>query len=262
MRIISLSVDGIHQAAQRGLYDWLASQDADIICLQDLRALEYELDHDTFHPEGYNAYFFDSGVKHYNGVAIYSRVLPKALIYGLGFSTGVDMEGRYLQVDFDDISIGSLLAPSATLETESQEVKVQFFDDFQAHLSKISRKRRDFVFCGNWAMAPCRADLSNPDVQEHQSGFLPHEQQWMNQLFRQLGYVDAFREGNQDKDEYSWWPEGSVDQGDAWRTDLHVVSANLKPRVEYAMVYKKQLFSSHLPVIVDYDYELEVDPDF
>jgi len=103
MRIISLSVDGIHQAAQRGLYDWLISQDADIICLQDLRALEPELDHAVFHPEGYNAYFFDSGVKHYNGVAIYTRKQPKALIYGLGFSSGVDMEGRYLQADFENI---------------------------------------------------------------------------------------------------------------------------------------------------------------
>jgi exodeoxyribonuclease-3 len=80
MRIISLCVDGIHQAAQRGLYDWLSTQDADIICLQDLRALENELDNDIFHPEGYFSYFFDSGVKHYSGVAIYTRHQPKALI--------------------------------------------------------------------------------------------------------------------------------------------------------------------------------------
>jgi exodeoxyribonuclease-3 len=119
MRIISLCVDGIHQAAQRGLYDWLADQDADIICLQDLRAQEYELDGDPFQLEGYFAYFFDSGIKHYNGVAIYTRQQPKALIYGLGFNTGVDMEGRYLQVDFEQISVGSLLAPSARAENES-----------------------------------------------------------------------------------------------------------------------------------------------
>jgi len=99
MRIISLCVDGIHQAAQRGLYDWIADQDADIICLQDLRALEYELDGDLFHPEGYFAYFFDSGIKHYNGVAVYTRFLPKALIYGLGCASGSTWRGVNLQMN-------------------------------------------------------------------------------------------------------------------------------------------------------------------
>lgn len=258
MRVISLSVDGLHQAAARGLFDWLIDQDADIICLQDLRCQEYEADDPVFHPEGYNAYFFDSGVKHYSGVAIYSRILPKALICGFGFSSGVDMEGRYLQIDFDNLSIGSLLAPSAIDSAESQEVKAKFFDDLQAHLIKISRKRRDFIFCGHWAMAPAKEDVSNWEQQQHISGFLPDEQHWMKQL-PHIGYIDAFRQGNTDKDEYSWWPSGKVGNGQAWRTDLQVISASLKSRVEYAMIYKSQPFSSHLPVIVDYDIEIEPD---
>lgn len=256
MRIISLSVDGLHQAAKRGLYDWLDNQEADVICLQDLRCLEYETDDDIFHPKGYNAYFFDSGVKNYNGVAIYTRALPKALIYGFGFSSGVDMEGRYLQIDFDNLSIGSLLSPSASSNTESQEVKSRFFDDLQAHLVKIARKRRDFIFCGNWSIAPTKNDVSNPELQSQESGFLPDEVLWMKQL-PQIGYADAFRQGNSDKDEYSWWPSGSIDKGEALRSDLQVVSANLKKKIEYAMIYKRQQFSSHLPVIVDYDIELE-----
>ncbi|WP_317932137.1 exodeoxyribonuclease III [Halioxenophilus sp. WMMB6] len=256
MRIISLSVDGIHQAAQRGLYEWLSEQDADIVCLQDLRALEYELDHDIFHPEGYFAYFFDSGVKHYNGVAIYTRHQPKALIYGLGFSSGVDMEGRYLQADFEHISIGSLLAPSASSEMESFEVKVKFFDDFQAHLHKITRKRREYIFCGNWQMAHRPSDVQHASNNEDNSGYLPHERQWMDQLYRQIGYVDAFRKVNKDNDEYTWWPSGQIGKGDGWRTDLQVVSNNLKNRVEYGVIYKNREFSSHLPVIIDYDIEL------
>jgi len=256
MRIISLSVDGIHQAAQRGLYEWLSEQDADIVCLQDLRALEYELDHDIFHPDGYFAYFFDSGIKHYNGVAIYTRHQPKALIYGLGFSSGVDMEGRYLQADFEHISIGSLMAPSASSEMESADVKVKFFDDFQAHLHKITRKRREYIFCGNWQMAHRPSDVENPSANEGNSGYLPNERQWMDQLYRQIGYVDAFRCVNKDNDEYSWWPSGAVGKGDGWRTDLQVISNNLKNRVEYGVIYKNKEFSSHLPVIVDYDIEM------
>lgn len=255
MRIITLSVDGIHQAAQRGLYDWIKTQDADFICLQDLRALEYELDDDIFHPDGYFAYFFDSGIKHYNGVAIYTRHQPKALIYGLGFSSGMDMEGRYLQVDFDQYSIGSLLAPSAFSETESIEDKVKFFDDLQALMHKVTRKRRNFIYCGNWAMAHTKKDVQNWENNTDAPGFLAHEQQWMNQLFTQIGYVDAFRHVNKDPDEFSWWPSGEVGLGDGWRTSYQVVSDAIKRKIEYAAIYKTQVFSSHLPVIVDYDIE-------
>ena len=256
MRIISLSVDGIHQAAQRGLYEWLAEQDADIICLQDLRALEYELDGAPFQMDGYFSYFFDSGQQHYNGVAIYTRKQPKALIFGLGFSSGVDMEGRYLQADFEQISIGSLLAPSAFSEAESQEVKIQFFEDMQAHLTKITRKRREFIICGNWAMAHKRIDVQNWQDNDSNSGFLPHEQQWMRQLFSQVGYADAFRIANTDSDEFSWWPSGTIDEGDGWRTDYQVISESLSSRVEYSAIYKNKQFSSHLPVIIDYDLEV------
>ncbi len=255
MRIISLCVDGIHQAAARGLYDWIEEQDADIICLQDLRALEYELDDAVFHPEGYFSYFFDSGVKHYNGVAIYSRFQPKALIYGLGFSSGVDMEGRYLQVDFERYSIGSLLAPSAFSEMESQEVKIKFFEDFQALLHKVTRKRRHFIFCGNWAMAHGKKDVENWQQNVNHSGFLAHEQQWMNQLFKQVGYSDAFRLAVPEGGEYSWWPSGQIGEGDGWRTDYQVISDSLAKKVEYAAIYKTRHFSSHLPVIVDYDID-------
>lgn len=251
MRIISLSVDGIHQAAQRGLYDWLATQDADVICLQDLRALEPELDHDIFHPDGYFAYFFDSGVKHYNGVAIYTRHQPKALIYGLGFSSGVDMEGRYLQIDYENYSIGSLLAPAAFNEMDSMDVKTQFFDDYQVLLHKVTRKRRHFLLCGNWAMAQTKKDVENWQDNVGRPGFLGHEQQWMNQLFKQLGYSDAFRQVVPDAGEYSWIPE----PGKGMRIDYQVVSQKLARSVENAAFYKTKRFSSHLPLIVDYDIE-------
>ncbi len=257
MRVISLSVDGIHQATQRGLYDWLDDQDADIICLQDLRAREYELDDDVFHPEGYFAYFFDSGIDHYNGVAIYSRHQPKALIYGLGFQSGVDMEGRYLQVDFEKYSIGSLLAPQAFSEAESQEVKIQFFEEFQALLHKITRKRRHYIFCGNWAMAHTKKDIENPERHQGASGFIEHEQQWMRQLFGQIGYSDAFRLAISDGGEYSWWRSGEVGKGDGMRIDYQVVSESIKRKVEYAAMYKPRTFSSHLPVIVDYDIDVD-----
>ena len=261
MRIVSLSVDGIHQAAKQGLFDWLAGQDADLICLQDLRAREDELEHPAFQLEGYHAYFFDSGTPHCNGVGIYTRRQPKALIYGFGFSSGVDMEGRYLQADFDNISIGSLLMPSGLSSDgqpsgSAQVIKEKFLDDMQAHLDKISRKRRDFIFCGNWAMAHCEDDVENASQHENDTGFLARERQWMDQLVTQLDYDDAFRVDNGDTDEYSHYPSGKAGKGDGWRTDTHIISCNLESRVEYATIYKSKAFSSHRPVVIDYELEV------
>ena len=98
-------------------------------------------------------------------------------------------------------------------------------------------------------------DVENPEAYRETSGFLTSEQQWMNALFNDIGYADAFRRGNTDRDEYSWWPSGEMGAGDGWRVDYQVVSRNLAAKVEYAVMYKARAFSSHAPVIVDYDLE-------
>lgn len=256
MRIISLSVDGIYQASQRGLFQWLASQEADIICLQDLRCQEPTLNTTPeFELEGYTSYFFDSPTPEHNGVAIYSREIPKAIIYGFGAINGEDMNGRYLQADFENISICSLLAPSAMAGTPEQKLKNRFFHDLNNHLNKISRKRRHYVICGNWNIAHRAIDLSNPDRGKDLSGFLPKEQQYLDQLYNGIGYADAFRLYTADTDEFSYWPSGQAHVDIGWRTDLHVISQSLTKRVEYAAIYKSQLFSHHLPVVIDYDIE-------
>ena len=256
MRIISLSVDGICQASQRGLFQWLASQKANIICLQDLRCQEATLTTTPeFEIEGYASYFFDSPTPEHNGVAIYSREIPKAIMYGFGATNGEDMNGRYLQADFENISICSLLAPNATAETSEQKLKNQFFHDLNNHLNKISHKRRDYVICGNWNIAHRAIDLSDPDMGKGLSGFLPKEQQYLDQLYKGIGYADAFRLYTTDTDEFSYWPSGQLHVDIGWRTDLHVISQSLSKRVEYAAIYKSQLFSRHLPVIIDYDIE-------
>jgi exodeoxyribonuclease III len=259
MRVISLSVDGIAQAANRGLYDWLATQMADIICLQDLRALEPELDNPRYQLPGYFAYVFDSGVKGKQGVAIYTRYQPKALIYGLGFSSGVDMEGRYVQLDYPHLSIGSLLAPQA-VNAETLAIKSRFFADLQAWMHKITRKRRQFIFCGNWAVAPSRRDLENGVNHQTEPGCLPEEQQWFSQICHEIGYADAYRLVHKNavgEECFNWWPSGLRGEGDGWRTDLQIISESLAPKVEYASHYHGRAFSSHAPLIVDYDLDPE-----
>jgi exodeoxyribonuclease-3 len=134
------------------------------------------------------------------------------------------------------------------------EEKAAFFDHFLSHLDKIRNKKREFIFCGNWATAHNAIDVANADQAAQQSGFLPQEQAWMEQLTNQLGYVDAFREVNRDNDEFTSWPDGRNQDGS--RIDYQIVSAGLQPTIEYGFSFKSQSFSSHTPVIIDYDIEL------
>ncbi len=255
MRIISFCADGIREAAEKGFYDWVLDQDADFICIQNLKAQEYDLRENIFFPAGYNPYFFDAVEQNSNGVAIYCRELPKAIMTGLGF-VDFDMEGRYIQADFQNISIGCLLAPSAyKADSHDADRKKHFMELLQNHLSKVRNKRREFVICGNWNMIHTEADIQDPQANQGVSGTLPEEQQWMDQLFTNLGYVDAFREINTDSDEFTWWPDGDRSR-DGWRVDYQVVSSGLKPVIEYGAIYKNQAFASHAPVIMDYDYEM------
>ena len=143
MRIISLSADGIKNAAQKGFYDWLTEQEADFICVQDLKCSEYDLQDNIYFPQDYNAYFLDDIDGKSNGVAIYCRQLPKAIMTGLGFAD-FDMEGRYIQADYENLSVGCLLAPQAATGDEAQqERKDEFFALLGGHLQKVRNKRRE-----------------------------------------------------------------------------------------------------------------------
>ncbi len=253
MRIISFSADGLQSAADSGFYDWLRDQDADFVCIQDLRCSEYDLQADTFFPEGYNAYFFDDVNGKDNGVAIYCKTLPKAIMTGLGF-TDFDMEGRYIQADYSNISVGCILVPpGGDSGSEEARRKSEFLSLLQNHLGKIRNKRREFIICGGWHLAHSAADVQDTERNSTRPGFLAEERQWMDEVL-DLEYVDAFREINSDSDEFSYWPDGDR-ENDGWRTDFHLVSAGLKYAIEYGAIYKSQAFSTHAPVIMDYDLE-------
>lgn len=251
MRVISFSADGVREAAKRGFYDWVLGQDADFICVQNLRCAEYDLPNAPFFPENYNAYFFDDVGGKENGVAIYCRELPKAIMTGLGFSE-FDMEGRYIQADYGEISVGCLLAPSGQNEA-SQARKDEFFSLLGNHLQKVRNKRRKFIICGDWQMAATDIDLQEPEKHQASSGFLPQEREWMAELL-ESGYVDAFRRVSSDEPAFTYWPEDR--DSDGWRVDLQIISEELKHNVEFGAVYTGAEFSSHAPVIMDYDIDL------
>jgi exodeoxyribonuclease-3 len=254
MRIITLNANGIRSAARKGFFDWLDRQDADVVCVQETKAQLDQLADPQFHPKGYHCYYFDAGKKGYSGVAVYSRVKPQDVIIGYG-SREFDAEGRYLEVQLKGMSIVSVYLPSGSSSDERQQAKFRFLGEFMPYLRALKRKRRDYVLCGDWNIAHKPIDLKNWRSNQKNSGFLPEERAWLDELFGDAQYVDAFREVNAEADQYTWWSNRGQawSKNVGWRIDYQVLSPRLKGSVESVEIYKQQRFSDHAPLVIDYD---------
>ncbi len=256
-RIISLNANGIRAAARKGFFDWLAAQNADVVCIQETKAQEHQLVDDVFRPAGFHSYYEDAEKKGYSGVAIYSRHKPDKVVRGLGIED-YDREGRYLEVQLSGLAVASVYLPSGTSGDERQAFKMRMLDDFLAHMKKTRRRKREYVFCGDYNIAHTKADIKNWKSNQKNSGFLPEERAWMDTLIHESGFVDAFRELPQEEHEYSWWSNRgrAWDNNVGWRIDYHITSPGLRGRVTATDIYRDARFSDHAPVTVDYDFKL------
>lgn len=252
-RVISLNANGIRAAARKGFFEWMANQNADVICIQETKAQVHQLTDPGFSPEGYYCYYEDAIKKGYSGVAIYSRRKPDKVIRGFG-EREFDDEGRYLEVRLGDVSVVSVYLPSGSSGEERQAAKFRFLDVFTPHLRKLRRRKPEYILCGDWNIAHKEIDLKNWRANRKNSGFLPEERQWMDELFGRESFVDAFREINQQEHQYTWWSNRGKawDNNVGWRLDYQVVTPGLKERVLHADIYKTERFSDHAPLTMDY----------
>ena len=253
MRVITLNLNGIRAAASKGAFTWLAAQNADVICMQETKAQEHQLAGHPIDLPGYHRYFFDAQRKGYSGVALYSRHKPQRLLRGFG-AAEFDGEGRYLEAQFADCSVVSLYLPSGSSGPDRQASKFRFLNTFMPHLHKLQRRKRNYILCGDWNIAHKAIDLRNWKSNQKNSGFLPEERAWLDQLFGEVGYVDAFREVNQQPDQYTWWSARGQARANnvGWRIDYQIVSSGLKGRARAANIYTKERFSDHAPLVMDY----------
>lgn len=254
MRIITLNCNGIRAAARKGLFNWLATVDADIVCLQETKAQIDQLTDPIFHPDNFHSYYFDAERKGYAGTALYCRAKPLKITKGLGFEIA-DSEGRYLQVDFTGLSVASLYLPSGSAGEERQARKLAFMGQFMQHMKMLRNDDREYIICGDWNICHKEIDLKNWKANKKNSGFLPEERQWLDELYYELGFIDAFRMVNQEADQYSWWSNRGQARAKnvGWRLDYHVISSGLRNKVMSAEIYTDQNFSDHAPVILDYN---------
>jgi len=253
MRVITVNVCGIRSAAEKGLFRWLRRQRADFICLQETKAQEHQLDGHDVEIKGFHRFFNDAERKGYSGVALYSRFKPDRVVRGFGIDE-FDCEGRYLEAQVGDLSVISLYLPSGTAGPERQASKFRFLEAFTPHLASLRRRRRQYILSGDWNIAHRPIDLRNWRSNQKNSGFLPEERAWMDQLFGPAGYVDAFREVRPGPDLYTWWSNRGQARANnvGWRIDYQVVSASLAGRVRGASIFTARRFSDHAPLVMDY----------
>lgn len=252
-RVITANLNGVRSAARKGFFDWLMKQQADVICVQELKAQEQDMLDPVLRPEGYQSYFHFAEKKGYSGVGIYTRIQPKQVVTGLGWSEA-DTEGRYVAVDLGSCWVASLYLPSGTSGEERQAIKYQFLDKYEKHLSNIRQSGKEWIICGDWNIAHKQIDLKNWRGNQKNSGFLPEERAWMDKLFTELGFVDAFREVNTEAEQYTWWSNRGQawDKNVGWRIDYQVVTPGLKSAIKSANIYKQERFSDHAPLVMDY----------
>ncbi|MDA1117007.1 MAG: exodeoxyribonuclease III [Proteobacteria bacterium] len=257
MRVISLNVNGIRSAAKKGLFAWLAAQQADVVCLQEIKAQEADLDAALLAPRGYQGHFCPAQKKGYAGVALYSRVAPDKVVRGFG-AREFDGEGRYLEAGFGKLKVVSLYLPSGSSGEHRQQSKFRFLDAFVPQLKKLVRSGHDVVLCGDWNIAHQRIDLKNWRSNQKNSGFLPEERAWLSRVFGELGWVDVFRRLDPRPEQYTWWSNRGQSWANnvGWRIDYQIATPGVARGARRASIYRRKRFSDHAPLIIDYDHRL------
>jgi len=261
VKVISFNVNGIRAAARKGFFDWLAEQDADVVCIQELKAQTEQLEDPVFHPAGYHVYYVAAQRKGYSGVALYSRYKPDTVITKMGCEE-FDNEGRYVELRYGKLSIASLYAPSGSSNDLRQASKERFMDYFPGFLKKLHNEGRECLICGDYNIAHRNIDIKNWRANQKNSGFLPHERAWLDRLFGEWGFCDAFRDLRPDTEQYTWWSNrGRARENNVgWRIDYQVATPALSMTARQASVYRESWFSDHAPLAMSYHYEIPVFP--
>lgn len=259
LRIISANLNGIRSAVNKGFLDWMSAQDADFVCMQELKAQAANLTDSTLNPPGYHGFFHYAEKKGYSGVGIYTKHEPLDVIEGLGVPE-LDAEGRYLELVYDKLSVISLYLPSGTSGDHRQTVKYQFMDHLFKHMSELTKRGCEVVICGDWNIAHHEIDLKNWRGNRKNSGFLPEEREWLTKLFNEQGWVDVYRNlyPNAEGDGYTWWSNRGQAWANnvGWRIDYHISTPGLGQTAQHASIYKDERFSDHAPLTIDYDWDL------
>ncbi|MDO5607145.1 MAG: exodeoxyribonuclease III [Capnocytophaga sp.] len=251
MKIISYNVNGVRAAMTKGLLQWLEAASPDVLCLQEIKALEEQVDTEAFRQLGYeHQYWHSAQKKGYSGVAILSKTKPKHVEIGSGIDY-MDYEGRIIRADYDDVSVMSLYLPSGT-NIDRLDHKLTFMADFQHYIDRVKETHPNLIICGDYNICHEAIDIHDPVRNANVSGFLPVERQWID-AFMHSGFIDSFRYFNQEPHNYSWWSyrANARNNNKGWRIDYNLVATPLEKRLVRAAILPEAKHSDHCPILVE-----------
>jgi len=253
MKIISYNVNGIRAAIRKGFLDWLVAVSPDVVCLQEIKANEEQLDLSLFEKAGYKYnYWYSAQKKGYSGVAILSKTKPDTVVFGTGIEY-MDFEGRNIRADFGEVSIMSMYLPSGT-NIERLEHKLMYMADFRQYVDGLKKTNPNLIVLGDYNICHEARDIHNPVGLKNVSGFLPVEREWIGD-FIDSGFVDSFREFNSEPDNYTWWSyrANARNNNKGWRLDYAMVASTLKERLLRSVILSEAKHSDHCPILIELD---------
>jgi len=253
MKIISYNVNGIRSASAKNLFGWLQATDADMICLQEVKALPVQIPEiiGLIEQLGYYHYWASAEKKGYSGVAILTKIKPNHVEYGCG-EEWIDKEGRILRADFDGFSLMSVYLPSGSSGEDRQAKKREFMAFFQGYITDLRSAYPKLIISGDYNICHTAMDIHNPKSNANSSGFLPEEREWMG-LFLESGFIDTFRHFNKDPHHYTWWSfrANSRTKNLGWRIDYHLATQPLLNRLKSVKILPDAVHSDHCPVLLE-----------
>lgn len=253
MKVISYNVNGIRAAMSKGLIEWLRAVDADVVCFQEIKATEDQIDQQAFRDLGFiHQYYFSAEKKGYSGVAILSKNAPDQVVFGTGIDY-MDKEGRNLRADFGELSVMSMYLPSGT-NIDRLEYKFTYMDDFLAYAKKLIEDRSKLLVVGDYNICHQAIDIHDPIRNKNISGFLPEEREWMSR-FLESGFVDSFRFFNQEPHNYTWWSYRANARANnkGWRLDYAMASEPLAAHLKRSVILSEAVQSDHCPILTEVD---------
>ena len=260
LRLVTLNLNGIRSAANKGWIPWVEALGADCMGVQEIKAQAADVADRFEVVAGMKGHFHFADRKGYSGVGLYSRKKPSAVITGIG-DAGFDAEGRWVEARFDTarrkLSLISCYFPSGSSGEERQQAKFRFLALMAPHLQRL-KAEREFILVGDINIAHKEIDLKNWRSNQKNSGFLPEERAWLTHALDELGLVDVFRRLNPHPDQYTWWSNRGQawTKNVGWRLDYHLATPGVATKARRESIYLDQRFSDHAPLVIDYDFKL------
>lgn len=256
MKIYSWNVNGLRAIMKKGFTDYIKTENPDILCIQETKLQEAQLEESITNIEGYEVYFSFAEKKGYSGVATFSKFKPISVRHGIGIER-FDSEGRILITEFEEFTLFNIYFPNGQMNEERLKYKMDFYEELLNYCNELVSAGKKLVICGDYNTAHTERDIKNAKANEKTSGFLPIERQWMDK-FVAYGYSDTYRYINEDKIEYSWWSYmfKARERNVGWRIDYHFVSNNLLPQVIGAEICTDITGSDHCPVVLELKAQL------